>query len=118
MDVKEKSVFELLFISIFSFVLIPFSAVIRGWCLTVLWLWALVPIGVPEINIVTACMLSILYAFLNIHNGNLKNKANTMLKEKDTFYIVSYVFGNAILQGPMIVGLAWIIKAILTPLFC
>ena len=114
--VKEKTPLERLFIAVCAIILMPFSAVITGWCIMVLWSWALVPIGVPEINILIACMISMLYNFIDKSVSKMRVYMEEMLKEKDTVYIIGWMFGKCIIGPPVVVGLAWITKLILTPL--
>jgi len=113
---KDKSCFGLLFITVFGIILTPFSILIKSWCLTVLWSWALVPIGVPAITIVTAYLFMALFQFFNMNNSNATEKANKMLKEKNTFYIIRYMFSNSLLKAPMALGMVWIVKTALIPL--
>jgi hypothetical protein len=55
------------------------AIVVRAWCITKLWLWFVVPLGVPALGILAAIGLTMtLSVLLGLHR--LKGESETVLK--------------------------------------
>lgn len=74
--------------------------VIRGTVVAVLWLWFMVPLGVPQINAAWAIGLTIL--------GRLVLGTREDSVSFDT--ILEYLLGNAIILGLVLAG-AWVVRS-------
>ena len=116
-EVKEKTVGEALFLVVWIIMIIPFSIVIKAWAVTVLWSWSLVPMGVPEMTMVSASMLLTLYAFIDCTSDKIKDSITKQYKESSTTMSACRVFGRSILFPPVVVGFAWVVKWFLTFIF-
>lgn len=67
----------------------PFMMALKGFVLSKLWLWFIVPLGVVAINIPTACAISLIVTLLTAKAGKGENKN---LLETYGLYAVFYVF--------------------------
>ena len=67
-------------VTILSMVLITPLAVLRGWVLSILWGWFLVPVGVRPIGIAHAIGVSILISMLTHQHQSTKATTETMIK--------------------------------------
>lgn len=53
------------------------SIIVRGWVLSTLWAWFLVPIGAPEIGIATALGISVIIGLFTSHLNQETVKTST-----------------------------------------
>ena len=83
------------------------AAILRGWILTVLWGWFIVPLGVPSISIATALGIVIIIDML-VHRpdtSETKTKVTTMTE------LLGIVFSKAFLSPLITLGLAAIVAS-------
>jgi len=72
---KENTIKNML-----AIILLPFVLLLQGFVLSKLWLWFVMPLGVPAISIVHAMGITILF---NLFNNNVSHEKETL----ETFII-------------------------------
>lgn len=93
---------------IFIFAMVTAAIVMRGWVLTVLWGWFIVPtFSLPELSIPAALGFTLIVSMFTQHLTNKKSESTG--KTKST--LAGEIMGTAI-GGPLVVLLlGWIIKS-------
>lgn len=79
------------------------ASLMRGWALSVLWGWFLVPLGLPGLNIPTAIGISLVVSFLT-HQTHDDDKERTFSER------MFRLFGAAILTPLLGVFIGWVVK--------
>ncbi|MBU3577501.1 hypothetical protein [Polynucleobacter sp. UK-Kesae-W10] len=93
-------VFKVLVLAATIFVAIPLMVLWQGWAASTLWLWFAVPLGMPEISIVTAAGLAL---FLSALKLNKANKSCGSSSQVDSI-------AASIIIPPVVVLVGWILK--------
>lgn len=91
----------------FTIAMAVVAAILRGWILTVLWGWFIVPLGVPSISIATALGIVIIIDML-VHRpdtSETKDKVATVPE------LLGIVFSKAFLSPLITLGLAAIVAS-------
>lgn len=84
---------------------LPFTIAVRGWALASLWLWFVVPLGVPNISTVHAYGLSVL---ISLFGSSFAKPESTQVKSRESVIIGHLITAFA---TPMFaVGMGWIVK--------
>lgn len=91
--------------ALFVIGLIFVGVVLRGWALSTLWAWFLVPIGVPAIGIATALGISVIIGLFTVHLNNDKIK----ISNKSSPELIGNVLAKAIGGPLMSVFVGWVI---------
>lgn len=92
-------------LALFVIGLVFFGVVIRGWALSTLWAWFLVPIGLPAIGIATALGISVIIGLFTVHLNNDKIKVD----KNSSSDMIGTIIAKAI-GGPLVsVFIGWII---------
>lgn len=73
------------------------GSVIRGFVLSTLWSWFIVPIGGPEISIPIAIGISIIVGLLTHEQPDKQNSE------------IGYVIGQTLIGPFVVLGIAWIV---------
>jgi hypothetical protein len=80
--------------------------ILRGWALSTLWAWFLVPIGAVAINIPTALGISVIVGLFTTHLNNEKVKTG----DKRTIADLTATIVAKSIGGPLVsVLIGWII---------
>jgi hypothetical protein len=79
----------------------PFTAVLNGWVLSVLWAWFLVPLGVPAINVVTAIGVALVVAYMTY-------QLQTGKSDPDASYPFQSLF-VAVFKPLFALGFGWVV---------
>lgn len=82
------------------------ASLMRGWALSVLWGWFLVPLGAPGLNIPTAIGISLVVSFLT-------HQVHDDAKERTFSERMARVFSAAIFTPLLGVFIGWIVKQFL-----
>jgi hypothetical protein len=78
-------------------------SVLRGWVLSIIWGWFLVPLGLPAIGIAQAIAISLIASFLTHQAGDKKREG----KE------IAELWAGLLLNPLLALGMAWIVKQFL-----
>jgi putative Mn2+ efflux pump MntP len=107
---------EFLLIGFYVFVTVVVAPMVRGWVLSLLWAWFMVPnLHVPAIGIAQALGIMYLYTFFNItHIMDTPSKAETDTKDMDknekylhlSIRSIVYLFTTC----SLVLIMGWIIK--------
>jgi len=92
-------------LALFIIGLIFFGVVIRGWALSTLWAWFLVPIGLPAIGIATALGISVIIGLFTVHLNHDKIKVDKSSNSDVLTIILTKAIGGPLMS----VFLGWII---------
>jgi hypothetical protein len=82
------------------------SVTYRGWVLTMLWSWFLVPLGVPAISTATALGIVLIVAILTTHATNKTDKTES----KDPWELAAVASGVAFGVPSLMLVLGYIIS--------
>ena len=82
-------------------VLLPLSALWQGWAVSTLWGWFIVPVGAPEIGVVTATGFALVLTALRMRRNKSGETTNS-----ERFEAVA----ASIIIPPTLVFMGWIIK--------
>lgn len=81
------------------------SIILRGWVLSTLWAWFLVPIGAPAIGIATALGISVIIGLFTMHLNHETVKVSNKSLPELFANIISKSIGSPLIS--LLVG--WII---------
>lgn len=84
----------LIFLAVLAY--IAFMIVLRGWVISVLWAWFMVPLGLPDIGVAAAVGLSCLMAVFLPTPAQMKNKEAEDRVQTMIYPFVSWVLALAI----------------------
>lgn len=82
------------------------AALVRGWALTVLWGWFLVPYGLPTIGIATAIGISLIVGMFTAHLEQRQAK-ETKSGTDAVVTVAAHAFGAPLL----VLAIGWIVKS-------
>ena len=80
--------------------------IVRGWALSTLWLWFLVPIGAPVIGITTALGISVILGLFTAHLNQEASKDN---KSKTLSELYGTIVAKSIGAPLVSVATGWLI---------
>lgn len=92
----------------FTLAMAVVAAILRGWILTVLWGWFIVPLGVPSISIATALGIVIIIDMLVHRPDTSETKKDKVTSVPE---LLGIVFSKAFLSPLITLGLAAIVAA-------
>lgn len=85
----------------------PISAFMRGWAISVLWGWFVVPLGVPALSILSAIGLSFLVELLTFNSTRAIKDVQT--DERSLEDKLAHSYAIALLLYPAFVFFGWIV---------
>lgn len=100
MDDEEKEIVGCLG-AIGMLSIIPITAIVRGYILSIIWSWFMVPLGIIPIGIAHAIGISVTVSFLTSHLAAEDKEKSTTTK------VVTKMF-SGVLVSLMALGIAWI----------
>lgn len=94
------------FVLLGVFALIAVATILKGWVLTYLWSWFIVPnFGLPELSIVSAIGICMVAGFLTSkYTGDIKRE-----KEDDPAKLFGTLFSYMIRMPLVMLGIGWIV---------
>lgn len=90
----------------FGILSLPFTIPLRGWALSMLWAWFLVPLGAPPLSVAQACGVSLLVAYLTYTIDTAEQLATAEQKQS----LAATRLCAAWLTPPLIVGFGAVIR--------
>lgn len=91
--------------ALFLFGLLFVGIVLRGWALSTLWAWFLVPMGAPAITITTALGISVIIGLFTSH----LNRETVKVGDKSVADLFTTVIAKSIGGPLMSVLVGWIV---------
>lgn len=84
------------------------SSLLRGWALSILWGWFMVPLGLPALPLVTAMGVALVVSFMTY-----QRIPDCKEKDKEWYERLGDTLGHIILMPFLVLGIGWIIKQFL-----
>ena len=88
-------------------VVAPFSYIVNGWVLAVLWRWFAVPLGLPSLTVPYAIGVALIVGFLTHQQSSPRGKDDRTQDEKVADGIAALLYSFV---GPLFtLGIGWIV---------
>ena len=95
---------ELLLLILLGIILTPLALIWRGWVLTKLWAWFVVPVfGLPALGIATAIGLSVVVGYLVYHMDD------SVKVEREKWAAFGYPVSVMFLHPAIALGIGWMV---------